>query len=276
MIRRLCCRRVARLGAAATAMACLAACSVGAGTGLVEGTLYVKSCNSSGTDRGSPDMPEPFRLEPRFFGGDPIEGFREGGTNNRLIIRLQSSGRRLEAIDVLTFDVISSYHVARCVRGLVLTAPGEVKADYDPSHCSWGPDGQGPPRVRIGPDQPIRVNFAPRATCVWNTHVVASALDTGGRTKPSSEWDSWIEFDAFGSAGQPNTAADQREPIRPGFKIEFNERLHASKFHLTMTDDRTVKARSQGDDAPDPEIGGVFEGFFDFHLQRGQGSQTLP
>jgi len=83
------------------------------------------------------------------------------GRNNRLLIRLQSSGKRNEVNDTLTFDIVSTYEVARCVRGHTVNG----KPDYDERFCWWGADGKGPPYVRIGLDEPIRANLAPRRTC---------------------------------------------------------------------------------------------------------------
>jgi hypothetical protein len=263
-------------------------CRVGTGVGAADGALYVRQCTVE-ADYGSPAMPKPYRLDPQFFAGEPLEDLKKDGPDNRLIIRLQRSGKRIEVNDLLTFDIVDMYTVARCVAGI----------DRDTKSCWWGPNLTGPPRVRIGIDFPIRSNFVPRTTCPYDmgrhapaaigAYLVATAMadDLNGlgltpdppiHTKAGG-WDSWIEFAQFGSAS-PEGGAPCLDPKVElpclDFKVEFGERLHASRFHLTLTDDRVLKAAHLLQPLPRSDISGLLDGYFDFDLERGQGAQTFP
>jgi hypothetical protein len=80
----------------------------------------------------------------------------------------------------------------------------------------------------------------------------------------------WIEFEDFGSAMDPNT------PLLPDFKVNYDDRLHAS-FELTLDDNRTQTAIYKMISVPPaPEIGGTLTGDFDFDLKRGRSAQTFP
>jgi hypothetical protein len=284
---------------ATTTAALLGGCRVGSGTGAADGELYVRQCNGDKEDYGSILMPAAYHLNPEFFAGEPIEDIKKDGRDNRLIIRLQSSGKRLEVNDVVTFDIVSTLKVARCVRGRIVAGTPE----YEQSSCWWGADGKGPPRIRIGFDQPIRATLAPRRTCPpppdvgkhvpaqQGAFVVATALsdeNVGGPSQPAppppaipgmlgDPWRSWIEFADFGSAAQPDVPPEQRGHIADEFKVEFDQRLRATKFHIELTDDRVIKAvRDEETNIPEADIKGVLEGYFDFELARGQGAQTFP
>jgi len=108
--------RRARIGAAAIALllAGVAAggCTVGSGVGSAKGSVYVLGCTPDGDFSSNT-----FDLQPSFFAGEPIEDISQGGHINRLFIRMQRSGNRIEVNDTLSFDVVNSYEVARCVRG---------------------------------------------------------------------------------------------------------------------------------------------------------------
>jgi hypothetical protein len=271
-------------------------CRVGSGAGTADGKLFVRECYDHNQDFGTREVPAPYRLEPRFFAGEPLDDIKKEGTDNRLIIRLQSSGKRIEVNDMLAFDIVSTFEVARCVYG---GKKPDGKPDYETDNCSWGPDGKGPPRIRVGVDQPIRANFVPRTTCphdmgrrapaAQGAYAVGTAIsgerlevgnapatnDAGapaaadaGATDPS-QWESWIEFEQFGSASNGKPGA--------GFKVEFGERIHASLFHISFTDDRVIKAIHLNERmVPTADIMGVLDGYFDFDLERGQGAQTFP
>src|SRR5262249_27645954 len=139
---------------------------------------------------------------PQFFAGEPIDDISPGVQANRLIIRLQSSGKKRETTDSLIFDIVDSREVARCVRGRMVVLPtGEVRPDYDVETCSWA---TGVPRLAVSPDAFVRAYFSPRASCtekVFDPTVVATA-NSDLRTQTSGNWDSWIELVAFGGAVQ--------------------------------------------------------------------------
>jgi hypothetical protein len=239
-------------------------CTVGEGEGAARGALYVKGCNDEIKDYGRPDLLLEYNLRPEFFAGEPIEDIKEDGNRNRLVIRLQNSGKSLESNDYLQFDIVSSYQVARCLHGSVDPDTAAV--------CHW-PAGQAWPRLRIGPNLPIRASLALRDTCPLATLVGTARDGDGARSDvivplPPEQWRSWIELSVFG------TARDQE--VAPTFRVEFNERLRAEAFHVDLIDDRVIDAERRRDPPPDPDLLGRLDGNFDFELERGQGAQTFP
>jgi hypothetical protein len=244
-------------------------CVAGPGDGAAAGPMYMLDCQSNG-DIGTPAMPLRFDLKPSFFAGEPIQGVGMVGYKvNRLIIRLQATGRRKEVNDVLSFDIPSVQEVARCVRGRVDTSSGQSVPDYDAANCFQGPDG---PVLRIGPDALVRAFFSPNATCT--KALTATGVSTR-RTPNDGNWESWIRFAEFGTAaasGPPET----RPPVVNDFKVDFDQRLRAPAFKLALVD-FTGLPLPYGSTVPTPpQIGGEMDGFFDFLLKRGQGAQTFP
>jgi hypothetical protein len=293
-------------GIAAVCLAALgaAACTVGNGVGAASGTLFVYSCSKSGDycpsqgACGTAANPAPYDLKPSFFAGEPIDDLREYSAgsaimSNRLIIRLQHSGKQIEVNDVLTFDVVSSYEVARCVRGRVDPATG--LGDWDESNCFRASD-TGPGRMRVQHDSPVHVSLTVNATCdsrfSKDTTVqrVASAVSGpvpssyATSTAPAvldGGWDSWVELQEFGSASQADRPAQARDPVSPKFHVEFGKRIYATSFALTLVDDVIVAAALDNLPRPNPEIGGTLggdptTGRFDFNLARGESSQFFP
>jgi hypothetical protein len=239
----------------------LAACKAGEGQGQAQGPLYVLGCNGPGKDLGTPEAPVIFNLNPNFFAAEPIE---EGDQVkvNRLIIRLQPTGRSREVNDVLTFDIPDSREVARCVRAATVKG----KPDYDQTNCLQTPEG---PRLRVAPDALVRATLSPNATCV---RLVVGTAVAPIRDAMDTAWDSWIVITEFGTAAQTGDPAT-RTPVAGGFKVDINEPLLSPKFTLRLLDDAVVKgARSSGAAV----VAGNLDGTFDFSLQRGQGAQTFP
>lgn len=266
---------------AAALLAAVAGCGVGAGVGSVSGQLYVRQCTPE-SDYGTPTDGADYTLEPEFFVGEPIEDIRRGGSENRIVIRIETVGRRIRnsggiiergvVKDQLTFD-IDVYPVARCVRAAAAgIAPGAVSMDL-PRFCQV--TAAGKPRIRIGYEQPIRVSFTPRATCPRNAYVVGAGRGDDPRvngvrqpvTDPSA-WASWIEWKHFGSAHEAEIGAS--------FGLEFGERLEADAFKLRVEDDKVLKAELEERLPPRPELEADLHGRFDFDLDRGQGAQTFP
>ncbi len=247
------------------------ACQAGSGAGDATGDLFIQNCTGL-EDWGSLEMKKFFDLDPKFFAAEPIEDISPGQENNRLIIRLQRSGKRIELNDALVFDVVNTFDVARCVRGRV---DADGKPDFDMDNCVWM---GARPRVRVGIDRPIRANLIPRYTCrtahpirkeIWN--VIGTATASADPLQ-----DSWVEFESFGNAGQADVPAAERDAIGVGYKIDFGDRLHATSFQVTLQDDRVLTAIKDGDPAPAPDIAGQLIGSFDFDVVRGQGAQTFP
>ena len=154
------------LDSAMVAVLLASGCSVGKGVGAASGEIFEYGCSKNG-DYCASDAdggvcgPLSYDLRPAFFSGEPIDDLRqysEGSNNmimnNRLTIRLQRSGKRIEQNDVLTFDVASSYEVARCVRGHVL--PDGTK-DWDEANCYRATD-KSPGRIRLQWDSPVHAS----------------------------------------------------------------------------------------------------------------------
>ncbi len=293
-------RRGSSLLAALSCVAGLAGCSVGKGVGAASGTLYEYGCTKNGDYCSSPGVcgteasPVPYDLKPSFFAGEPIDDLREYSSSsqneimsNRLIIRLQRSGKKIELNDVLTFDVMSSYEVARCVRGRVDATTGN---DWDEANCYRASDN-GPGRLRVQFDSSVLASLTLRATCTAN--LVASAVAAPVPVPPSNyattpnpvvtdgAWASWVEFQEFGGASQVDKAPQDRDAINPKFRVELGQRIYATAFALTLVDNEVVTAAIENLQKPNSRIGGTLggdptTGRFDFDLQRGQGAQFFP
>lgn len=250
-------------------LAALGGCQAGTGNGYADGTLFVKYCSDARYQTESPRSD--YHLGPDYFGGEPFEDVRKPPRANRLVVRMQKSGKRIENNDLLIFDFVDSAEVAKCVRGRVTGG----KPEYNTAFCAQGPTG---PRLRIGMDYPVHAFLVPRVTCPPPSEkdkeagivgtAIPAALDGA-----SGDWASWIELGAFGAAAHPDEA---NAPIDPGFKVQFGERVMATAFHLTLVDDRVINAIKERDPVPRPEVAGELSGFFDFVLRRAQGAQTFP
>ena len=276
----------------------LGGCSVGKGVGAASGTLYEYGCSDSGDYCSAPDVcgtekaPIAYDLKPTFFAGEPIDDLRQvhPGTaimSNRLTVRLQRSGKRIEQNDVLTFDIASSYEVARCVRGKVDAATGAHL--WDEANCYRDPtNDKATGRMRVQFDSPVRAALTLKATCAAN--LVASAVSapvplsytaTPNPVATDGRWDSWVEFKEFGTAAQVGTVPTEREDVENTFRIELGQRIYATAFKLTLVDDAVVNAAIKNLPKPASCIGGTLggdetTGRFDFDLQRGQGAQFFP
>lgn len=250
------------------------ACTVGEGSGEASGTLFVAACTAAG-DLGSREVPAAYELNPGFFAGEPIEDVARTGSQTRLIIRMQRSGQRRELNDVLTFDVVDAYQVARCVRArMVRGTDGALTPDYDPAMC----DG---PLIRIGTDALVRASLSPRGSCRANLVGTAltcpAGLDLRCGPRQPAEWSSWLRLSSFGAAAQAGVAdPERRSAVSRSFKVEFGERIHAPAFQVLLQDDRVLSAQREQNPEPQPMLVGALVGFFDFDMERGQGAQAFP
>jgi hypothetical protein len=284
-------------GSAMVAVLLSLGCTVGNGVGAASGAIFEYGCSKSGDycahdADGGVCGPLAYDLHPGFFAGEPIDDLREYSKgsdnvimNNRLTIRLQRSGKRIEQNDVLTFDVVSSYEVARCVRGHVLQ---DGTNDWDEANC-YRASADAPGRIRLQWDSPVHASLTLKATCTVN--LVASAVSgpvplsysaTPNPTVTDGSWQSWVEFEQFGTAAQYDRAPADRDPVSGKFRIELGNRIYASTFFVTLEDDEIVTAaRNNLPRPPSPRIGGTLggdptTGRFDFDIQRGQGAQFFP
>lgn len=279
----------------------LAACSTGSGAGEASGYIYEYGCNEHGDYGATPDggataeEPVPYDLDPSYFAGEPIDdlrNYRETSAimSNRLIIRLQRSGKQIELNDVLTFDVPSSYEVARCVRGRVIkTDAGVLVNDWDEANCYRDPaDPNGPGRLRVQWDAHVNASLTLHATCKAN--LVASAvsapvpLSYAANPAPlvaNGAWDSWVELSDFGTARQVDQPPEGRKPVWNKFRVDYGDRVYASRFFLTLVDGNVVSAAINNRPRPSAAVGGrlggdEYTGRFDFTVKRGQGAQFFP
>jgi hypothetical protein len=271
------------------------ACTVGKGVGAASGAIFEYGCSKNGDYAvagvaGTVNNPVPYDLQPTFFAGEPVDDLREYDPgseimSNRLIIRLQRSGKQIEQNDVLTFDVVNSYEVARCVRGRVDPATG--KGDWDTTLCFRASDN-GPGRLRVQYDSVVYGDLALKATCSANldASAISGPIPSEFSTTPppvvlDGSWSSWVEFQDFGSAAETNKTPQARDPVSPKFHVDFGERIYATSFSLVLTDSNIVNAFVNDLPQPAPQIGGTLggdatTGRFDFDLERGQGAQFFP
>jgi hypothetical protein len=273
------------------------ACTVGGGAGTAKGELAVVGCDSDNTWVDG----KPYNLAPTFFAGEPIEdicpppGECNGPHMNRLVIRMQHvANRPIEVNDTLFFDVLDALKVAQCVRGQVKN--GEEQWDHrlvtDPNGemipglpwCNQNPpaagaDGGAPAdagagtaadagattlaRINLSTQDFLRAYLAPLNTC---TQARVTGISLPG---------SWIEFQDFGAAAQPQLSPDMRGDLGNDFKVEFGQRLRAH-FHLELGDQFVVESIRKHQAIPERRITGLLDGFFDFDLERGRAAQPFP
>jgi hypothetical protein len=212
------------------------------------------------------------------------------------------ANRPVEVNDTLIVDVQDSVKTARCIRGGT-TAGGlptwdtrditNVDGKLIPGvpWCDWSArpdggadggvdaadmDGGGPSagdggvemtapfaRINISTQDFVRASFVPLYTCP-EARVVGVAL-------PGS----WIDFQSFGTAAEPDVAPSMRSPVSNDFKVEFGQRLRAT-FHLILGDQHVVESIRTNMSVPAPHITGVLDGSFDFDLARGRAAQAFP
>ncbi|MDX2022295.1 MAG: hypothetical protein SF187_18815 [Deltaproteobacteria bacterium] len=259
-------------------------CTVGSGSGEATGEMFIQGCGGKYNDR---DKPGTFNLAPSFFAGEPVEDIRENDTQNRLTIRLQRHGGGFETNDVLQFDIVNSYEVARCVRGRQRLNPDTnmVEPDFRTDVCKQVP---GAARVRIGPNDFVRATLTPFQSCRSGNspvNLVATAVPcppVNGKANctdvPSDNWQSFIDFKIFGSvdARDDGVAPLDRKPIASSFKVDFGERLFASTFVLELADDHFLTDPTGPSTQTVSAIHGKMSGNFDFDFERGRAVQTFP
>jgi hypothetical protein len=304
-------KRLALLASAA-ALAPLG-CAVGSGSGSAAGSLFVYSCRDTSafgaTDPANPLVvaPIPYNLSPTYFAGLPLDDLMQGpAAMNAMEFRMQSTGLVQMYTDTLEFDVLNSFEVARCVRGRTVNGqpdylvyqplPLTLATSGNPNPmtlwCDWSgmafsPDGGAPDAALPGvPDAGTTLDggmsmtaSSPRIHITPYTDIHASL--SLGQTCPRAivagmGMDGWIQFQSFGTAGQPDRAPADRDPIQPSFVINYGDRIRAS-FDVVMGDPQVANAISNGTTPPiRPVIGGELSGYIDFDLARGRSGQPFP
>jgi hypothetical protein len=284
------------------------ACTVGAGVGKADGVLFDVGCNKSNSLAQPPG--KPYSLQPAFFAGEPIEdvcpppGQCSGPHTNRLIIRLQHTGNRVEVNDTLYIDVKNAYKVAQCVRGQTLLGvpqwdtrdltssdgalmPGLSWCDWNAADADGGADAGGGAADAGAADAgmtadagaPLVMTAArPRINLSTQDYVQASLAPLytciEARSVAVALPGSWIEFQDFGAAVQ-TADPENRTAVGGDFRVNFGERLRAT-FHLVLGDQAVENAIKTRIAIPDTRIGGELDGFFDFDLERGRAAQPFP
>ena len=87
------------------ALSVTAGCSIGSGKGSLAGTLYVQECSST-TSYGDGGTAA-YDMNPTFFVAEPTDDLQRLNPMNRVAIRMQSSGNRVEEADVMFVNVAS-------------------------------------------------------------------------------------------------------------------------------------------------------------------------
>jgi len=301
-------QRVSIVGALGLLASLAGGCTVGSGSGAASGPIYLLGCSPNGADYGEANTPKFYDLQPTFFAGDPTEEIGDVSVSqpaNLLAIRMQRNGNRIEINDLLNFDILNSYEVARCVRGRTLNGVpdwyqrtttsifGETPTDTP--WCDWsgtaqfGDGGASDGGASDGGTSDGGTIADAGDGGVRGTHAVIH-LTTEDMVRASLmlaftchqanligvSFDGTIEFLDFGSAAQDSiTNTDLRDPVPKDFKINFGDRLRA-RFHVVLQDQRIAGAIKMMMPVPTALMGGVIDGYFDFDLARGRGAQPFP
>jgi hypothetical protein len=266
-------------------------CTVGSGSGYANGPVWVAGCTPE-HDLGTPTMPQPYKLNPTFFAGDPVEAATQPPTNF-IGIRMQGNGSAIQYNDVLTFYIQNSYEVARCIRGRIDSTTGAEDWDHEGLNlgpwCDWTGTGfssdggvsdggattggtPGLPRIRVTSQGYVQASLALLETCPINL------VQTSGPALDGHSVDGWIEFSAFGKAAeQADWAPTARGPISPDFKVNFGDHLEAT-FHIQFEDHRVLTAMETQPTGPipTPRMSATLDGKFDFDLLRARSAQPFP
>jgi hypothetical protein len=155
---------------------------VGNGEGSLRGALYMKDCVDTDGDWGSLAVPRSYDMNPHFFVADSIDDYdKVGGGDNKLTIRVQRTGNRVDESDSLLITVANERDIADVVdqpidvgpttnlrATLVMNATcpdhasaAELDGTIQFSHFGGATDGIIPPDdFRINFDEPLSAVFA--------------------------------------------------------------------------------------------------------------------
>ncbi len=96
------------------ALAGIAGCGLGDGTGALSGTLYLRGCTHD-YDYGSLAAPAGYDMHPSYFVANPVNALASSEPLhpiNKLSIRVQPSGNRADEADLLYINVANDAEVA--------------------------------------------------------------------------------------------------------------------------------------------------------------------
>jgi hypothetical protein len=259
----------------------LAACSAENGTGSLQGTLEVPACeyrhegnawipktlSEVATEMGDGNFLSQETIW-KFFVAQPIDApgpiFPADHPQNQIVLRMQNRSGGWDAANAVFFWVLDSYEVGRCARGRM--AP-DGTPDWDQSVCDRS---TGERRMLIGTQgELVTSHFVLRDTCP-NAGFIAEALGAcdKGNTCPEATVcpgrGSWISFSSFGSA----QSTDTNQALSPDFKINIDDTITASAFHVELCDESTIEAVEENTvPVPPPAIRGSLDGSFSFKLE---------
>lgn len=163
----------------------LSACELGSGTGNVSGSLYVRSCTNDSDFGNSPTAQRAYNMNPGFFAAAPVEDFDKQHPMNRLSLRIQPSGNRVEEADVLSVQVANDYDVAtnmgtniqvgaatnvRATLNLNVTCPNAEVEMMMQGTINWTNFGSAAPGATIPQD--FNVSYEDRLTASFSFDVI--------------------------------------------------------------------------------------------------------
>jgi hypothetical protein len=180
-----------------------AGCALGEGKGAVDGAIFIRQCaphTSVGASAGvgtaysygESGAPLAYDMNPTFFAAEPIDDFSRLQPNNRLNIRVQSDGSRIEQADVLFINIASVHEVALALgQDIAVDVNTNVRATLSLSQSCPSPEvtpslagtinftafGDAD-QARIPPD--FRVGFEDHLQATFNFRVVDTRAATIG------------------------------------------------------------------------------------------------
>jgi hypothetical protein len=191
----------------------VAGCDVGEGVGSLAGTLFVDPCTTEST-LGTLAAPVAFNLKPTYFVADPVNDLTGLHPKNKVSIRVQSTGDRVEEADALLVG-ISNVGEAAAQLGQTLTVgantnvraslalnrtcpvqPVQIELDGTIQFTRFGannPGASAPPDFRISFDDPIAATFNftavdRRAITLGGTGGVSPVPTVGGQVSGSFDF----------------------------------------------------------------------------------------
>lgn len=102
-----------------------AGCDLGMGVGAAAGDLYLRGCTHQ-SDFGALGALAPFDLKPDFFVADPVNALASSEPLhpvNKVSVRIQPSGNRIDEADLLFFNVGDDAEVTRALGKPITVGP---------------------------------------------------------------------------------------------------------------------------------------------------------